>query len=127
LRGGHYYELKLKDKKVGFCSISRFPHPKVKDIMTIGRIVIVPEFQGFGIGIKFISLISEIYAKENRVRITMSLKPFIQALNKHKKWVCVRFGRVARPGKSSKLNKNKKVSSSRITATFQYQNCKTMV
>jgi predicted acetyltransferase len=118
---GHYYEMKLNDKKVGFMSIARFPHPQAKDIMTVGRLVIVPEFQGFGVGIKFTNEISELY-KGNRIRITTSLKPFIESLNKSNKWKCVRFGRVGNPGKSSSIhNKNKdcSVSRNRITATFQ--------
>lgn len=90
--------------------------------MTIGRIVIVPEFQGFGVGMKFMKLIADMY-NGNRIRITTSLKPFMIALNKNKNWKCVRSGRVGNPGKSSKIhNKNKdcSVSYNRITATFQY-------
>lgn len=74
-------------------SISKFPHPIAKDIMNINRLVIVPEFQGFGIGEKFMNEISFLY-KENRVRITTSLKSFIISLKKSKNWKCVRFGRV---------------------------------
>lgn len=113
--------LTLKDKKVGFISIGRFAHPIAKDIMTISRLVIIPEFQGFGIGSKFMTAISNIY-KSERVRITTSLKPFILALKKNNQWKCVRFGRVGTPGESSKIyNKNKDcaVSYNRITATFE--------
>lgn len=111
----------LKDKKVGFISIGRFPHPKAKDIMVISRLVVVPEFQGFGIGLKFMEAIAEIY-KNDRVRITTSLKPFVNSLKKSKNWICVRFGRVGVPGTNSKIyNKNQdcSVSYNRITATFE--------
>ena len=114
----------LNNKKVGFLQIARFPHPKAKDIMTIGRIVIVPEFQGFGIGIKFMNEIAKIY-KGNRIRITTSLKPFMIALNKNKNWLCVRNGRVGKGGKNSSIHssnkKSSKLSNDRITATFQYR------
>lgn len=114
--------MKLNDKRVGFLCIARFPHPKAKDIMTISRIVVVPEFQGFGIGIKFMNLISDLY-KGNRIRITTSLKPFMKALNNRKDWFCVRSGRVGKPGKNSMIHAIKKssVSYTRITATFQYR------
>lgn len=120
---GHYYEITLKNKKVGFLQIARFPHPQAKDIMTIGRIVIVPEFQGFGIGIKFMNLIADLY-KGNRIRITTSLKPFMKALDSNKSWICVRSGRVGEPGKNSKIHNktDSSVSYNRITATFQYRN-----
>ena len=99
--------------------------------MTIGRIVVVPEFQGFGLGVKFINEIAKLYIKNHRVRITTSLKPYIKALNKHKNWKCVRYGRVGNPGKTSSLGKGKNrreinhlypqknVSSNRITH-FQF-------
>lgn len=112
----------LKNKKVGFLQISKFPHPVAKDIMTIGRLVIIPEFQGFGIGIEFMNVICSLY-KENRIRITTSLKPFMVALNKNKKWKCVRNGRVhcaSEKGFQNIKNGKPSVSSNRITATFEY-------
>ena len=105
-------------------AIARFPHPQAKDIMTISRIVIVPEFQGFGIGIKFMNEIARIY-KGNRIRITTSLKPFMLALSKNKNWKCVRSGRVGKTGKTSKITSTSTststVSYNRITATFEYR------
>lgn len=111
----------LNSKKVAFLSISRFPHPKAKDIMTIGRLVVVPEFQGFGIGVKFMNEIADIYAKDNRIRITTSLKPFMTNLKKNKNWKCVRYGRVGGAHDSAIQSEKKgSVSVDRITATFQY-------
>lgn len=110
----------LNNKRVGFISIARFPHPQAKDIMTIGRLVIVPEFQGFGIGVKFMNEVSSLYPKD-RIRITTSLKPFIESLNNNRDWRCVRFGRVGKPGVTSKIHsiKDSAVSYNRITATFE--------
>ena len=118
---GHYYEMKLNDKKVGFIQIARFPHPIAKDIMTIGRLVIVPEFQGFGIGVKFMNEIAKLY-DDNRIRITTSLKPFIESLSKNKSWRCVRFGRVGKSGATSSVHSSDKnsLSNNRITATFEW-------
>jgi GNAT superfamily N-acetyltransferase len=118
---GHYYELTINEKRAGFICIARFPHPIAKDIMTISRVVIIPEFQGFGVGVKFMNEIADLY-KENRIRITTSLKPFINALNKNNYWKCVRFGRVGNVGVSSILHskaRKNKTSANRITATFQ--------
>ena len=117
---GHYYEMTLNNKKVGFLVIARFPHPQAKDIMTISRIVIVPEFQGFGIGIKFMNLISDLY-KSDRIRITTSLKPFMIALNRSKEWICVRSGRTVCDNATALKSMKNASSKNRITATFQYK------
>lgn len=120
---GHYYEIKLKNKKVGFICIRRFTHPIAKDIMMISRLVVVPEFQGFGIGVKFMESVADLY-KGQRIRIITSLKPFIISLQKNKNWKCMRFDRVS--GGSSTVNihsiyKKESTSHNRITATFEYR------
>jgi hypothetical protein len=85
----------------------------------------LPEFQGFNIGIKFMSFIAKMYSEKKRVRLTTSLKPFIMALTKNKKWKCVRYGRVGKLGKSTGYGSKSKIncehtSVNRISATFQY-------
>ena len=90
--------------------------------MTIGRIVVVPEYQGFGVGVKLMNIISDLY-ETDRIRITTSLKPFMVALNNNKDWKCVRSGRVhcaTGKGFQNRNKKNASVSTNRITATFQY-------
>ena len=118
LGSGHYYELKLNNKKVGFCSIGRFCHPIVRDIMKIQRLVVVPEFQGFGIGLKFMNEISNLY-ETDRIRIITSLKPFIKTLSKNRDWKCLRFSRVSDGGKHASKSIQKSLSNNRITATFE--------
>ncbi len=110
----------MSDKKVGFIAIKKFMHPKAKDIMAISRLVILPEFQGFGLGIKFIDQIAEKYPSF-RVRILTSLKPFMIGLKKSKTWKCVSFVR----GKQHEGGQYKG-SNDRVTATFEYKkNAKT--
>lgn len=92
-------------------------HPIAKDIMTIGRIVIIPEFQGFGIGMKLMKVVASMY-KGNRIRITTSLKPFMVALNKSKSWKCVRSGRIKKQSGGMASMRDAQ-SNNRITATFQ--------
>lgn len=89
--------------------------------MTINRLVIIPEFQGFGLGSKFINEIANLHNDKNRIRITSSLKPFISSLKNNIKWKCVRFGRVS--SGSGSIHNKKNVNSfsyNRITATFEY-------
>ena len=85
--------------------------------------VILPEFQGFNIGIKLITLIAKMHSEGKRVRITTSLKPFILALTKNKKWKCVRYGRISPLGKTNSYishSNSNHTSHQRISATFQF-------
>lgn len=82
--------------------------------MVISRVVIVPEFQGLGIGIKFMNAVADKYnGKGERVTITTSLKPFIKSLKRNYFWKCTRFSRAGK-GKLAR-------SSSRITGSFEYK------
>ena len=84
-------------------------------MMVISRVVIVPEFQGLGIGIKFMNAVADVYKeKGERVTIITSLKPFIKSLKRNPSWKCIRFGRAAA---GSKIN----TSSNRITGSFEYK------
>lgn len=83
--------------------------------MTISRIVIVPEFQGFGLGIKFMNEIAQLYPSF-RVRIITSLKSFMIALKKSLNWKCMSIGR--NPSHQGIICKG---SNDRITASFEYK------
>ena len=118
------YELTLKEKPVGFIAMKKFIHPIVKNMFMISRIVILPEYQGFGLAIKFMEIISQKYFNlGNKIRIVTSLKPFINALKKNKKFKLLRFCRHSKGSYTGKIHNNKKqksTSHNRITASFEY-------
>ena len=117
----HCFEITLKGKAVGFLAIRKFMHPVAKNIQMISRIVIIPEFQGFGLALKFMNIISMIYKSSGeQIRIVTSLKPFIKALKKSSNWKLERFGRVANSRKNAEL-KQKSISYDRITASFLFK------
>jgi hypothetical protein len=103
-------------------------HPSAKNISMISRIVILPEYQGFGLALKFMKIICQIYNKSGeRMRIVTSLKPFIEALKRNNDWILKRFDRISSgsgsgSGSGSIHNKAKQTSFSnnRITASFEY-------
>lgn len=104
--------------------MKHFQHPKVKNMNTVSRIVIVPDFQGFGLANLFMENVFELY-KDKRITITTSLKPFIKALKNNKKWSCTRFGRIS-CGKGQIHSKNNANSSyfnsyNRVTASFEWR------
>ena len=67
----------------GFLSVLHFPHPKVKNMKKVHRLVILPDYQGAGFGIKFLNEIGNIYKKEKqRFNIMTSAPSLIFSLKK---------------------------------------------
>lgn len=106
----------INDQVAGFLSVLHFPHPKVKNIKKVHRLVILPDYQGAGFGIKFLNEIGSIYRKQKeRFSIVTSSPSLIYALKKSDKWITTRFGR----GAESKGVMKGYVSNNRITASFE--------
>lgn len=117
----HKYICEINGINVGWCSVLHFPHAVVKNMKRIHRIVILPDYQGIGIGNLFLNEISDFYKKENfRIGITTSTPVFINTLNKSNKWVMIRKpSRVASGNKyGGDVNKDSK---GRLTASFEYK------
>lgn len=72
--------------------VIHFPHPKNKKIKKVTRLVVLPDYQGIGLGVAFLNEVAEIY-KDYDFRIMTSAKNLIHALNKHKNWRLENFGR----------------------------------
>lgn len=79
-KAANTYVITLNDKPVAFLGILPFPHGHIKNGFRISRIVVLPDFQGLGLGSKLCDYISSLYAKENR---TMYIKTSNPALWKY--------------------------------------------
>ena len=109
----------LNDEICGFCSVLHLPHPKVKNIKKIHRLVILPDYQGIGLGINLLNEIAKIIKKDkNRCTIVTSAPSLINSLKYNKEWNCGHFGRMT--GKHSGMKEMKGGSKNRITASFEY-------
>lgn len=107
----------INDEVAGFLSVLHFPHPKVKNMKKVHRLVILPDYQGAGFGIKFLNEIGKIYKKQKqRFNIMTSAPSLINALKKTKEWNCVRYGRVSEVKKGALEGTTSK---NRITASFE--------
>ena len=106
----------VNNEVAGFISILHFPHPVAKNIKKVHRLVILPDYQGIGIGIKLLNEIGYIY-KKNKFRFTIvsSSPSLINSLSKSKNWAMVRIGRT----KESKGVMKETTSKNRISASFE--------
>jgi ABC-type molybdenum transport system ATPase subunit/photorepair protein PhrA/predicted acetyltransferase len=113
----------VNDEIAGFISVLHFPHPKAKDLKKVHRLVILPDYQGAGIGLKLLNEVGKIYKQDKwRYTIVTSAPSLINALKKSNEWICVRMGRAINKSKSSTIGgftKEGGYSANRITASFE--------
>ena len=110
----------INNQIAGFLSVLSFPHPLVKNFRKVHRLVILPDYQGAGFGIKFLNEVGKYY-KENKYRFTIvtSAPSLINALKKSTYWICKHYGR-KQPQKGA-LNRGfgDMGSGNRITVSFE--------
>jgi len=114
----------INDQIAGFLSVLHLPHPHAKNIKKVHRLVILPDYQGAGFGIKFLNEIGKIYKKEMwRFSIVTSAPSLINALKNSKDWGCKHYGRLkAETGIIHGSNNKNSNSKNRITASFELKN-----
>lgn len=78
----------------GFCSVLAQPHNRVKNLRRIHRLVVLPDFQGVGIGLQLLNSVCK-HFRSNKYRITIvtSAPSLIWALKKSKDWNMTSMGR----------------------------------
>lgn len=109
----------INDEIAGFLSVLHFPHPSAKNIKKVHRLVILPDYQGAGFGIRFLNEVGNIYIyQKQRFTIVTSAPSLINVLKKSNQWNCIRFGRTKETGKTSTQLKGS-TSKERMTASFE--------
>ena len=63
------------DKSIGFVAILPMPSGTVKDAWRVSRIVILPDYQGLGIGIKVLNLFGSMYKKDKKILYIKTSNP----------------------------------------------------
>jgi ABC-type lipoprotein export system ATPase subunit/GNAT superfamily N-acetyltransferase len=113
------YVALVNDQIAGFISVLHFPHPKVKNMKKVHRLVILPDYQGIGIGGVLLNHIGDVYMKtRQRFNITTSAPSLIYSLKKSNKWITTRLSRTKAQSTSSTVG-NMQTSVNRITASFE--------
>lgn len=90
----------------------------------VHRLVVLPDFQGIGIGTAFITFIAKQYAKNNLTMKLITTTPAIRfALDKSENWILKRSGHVKPNGNKKYLaHYSKAESSNRVTYTYLFSN-----
>ena len=117
-RSAHKYIAEIDGQPVAWCSILHFPHPSNPKLKRLHRTVVLPDYQGLGLGFQFRCYVCEMYKKQGfKINTVTTSPPLIHAMNKSPKWKMTRKpGRVSKPA-TSILSKH---SYERLTASFQY-------
>ena len=110
----------IENNPVAFCSVLPFPHPIVKNTKRTHRLVVLPDYQGVGIGGKLHDTIANyFYNISYDYIITTSSPQLIKSLKLSKNWLTTRIGRVA--GQNKGLSNKTNSSRNRITCAFKYR------
>jgi ABC-type polar amino acid transport system ATPase subunit/predicted acetyltransferase len=114
------YVALINNQIAGFLSVLSFPHPIVKNFRKVHRLVILPDYQGAGFGIKFINIIGKYYLKNKyRFTIVTSAPSLINSLKKLKNWKCKHIGRQTKQKDARERGVGAMGSSNRITVSFE--------
>jgi ABC-type lipoprotein export system ATPase subunit len=112
----------INSRPVAFSSYLHFPHPTTKNAKREHRTVVLPDYQGLGLGNRISDFVAE-YCKQRGFRYmsTTSQPSMIHYRNKSDLWSLTRFAsHVSKQGKSSALTKRMTTSSNRLTSSFEY-------
>jgi GNAT superfamily N-acetyltransferase len=114
----------VNDQLAGFTSALPFVHPRVKNTRQGHRTVVLPDFQGIGLGVYLRDFIADHYLQRGLSYITTTSNPaLVNYMTKSPKWICTRFGRT-----NAVLNAHKGIKGliktvsgvSRITTSWKY-------
>ena len=116
----HRYVAEINGQSVAWCSILHFPHPLIKNMKRVHRLVVKPDYQGIGLGKKFLTEVADKYKKQGyRISLVTSTPSFVHGLQHDKCWAMTRKpGRLQNTAKSGILAGT--TSDARLTATFEF-------
>ena len=90
------YGLYSDNNIIAFMGVLHQPHGKNRKIKRVSRLVVLPDFQGIGIGYAFLNKIGEIYTNEGwTFTIVTSAKNLIWKLANSNEWTMKRLESVS--------------------------------
>lgn len=119
----HKYICEINGSPVAWCSVLHFPHPKIPNMKRIHRIVVKPDYQGIGLGGRFMSEVAKKYKSEGyRISLVTSSPSFIYGLSNSKNWIMTKRPKrnTIQGPTTTKPHLAKSMSCQRLTASFQF-------
>lgn len=115
------YLMTVNDKIAGFLATIMFPHPQ-QPYRKVHRLVVLPDYQGIGLGKLFLNLIGK-HIKDYPFAITTSQPALVNCLKKDSNWICTLHQRGKKhTGTLASIKNN--MSIKRIITTFVYKGTK---
>ena len=111
-KSAHKYIAEINGEPVAWCSVLPLPHAQLKNCKRIHRIVVKPDYQGIGLGGRFMSHICNRYKEMGfRVKLVTSAPSFMTR----------KPSRLQPTGPTSGFSKDSNTTSTaRLTASFEY-------
>lgn len=110
----------INDNLAGYISILHLPN-KDKTLKKVHRLVILPDYQGLGIGVKLLNEIGNIYKKDGwRFTIVTSSPSLMFSLKRQKQWVCKNIGRTTVQAGLVEMIKTQ--AANRLTTSWELNN-----
>lgn len=108
----------IENNPVAFFAVIHFPHPHEDKFKKGHRLVVLPDYQGLGIGHIFSTEIAEMYRQQGyRFIITSSTKSLFKQRQNDKRWIITRHGRLT--GQTADL-KSRTNSQNKLTFSYEY-------
>ena len=117
------YGLYDEDKIIGFCAVLHQPHGVTRNLKRCSRLVILPDYQGIGLGTKFLNEVAKMYVQRGwDFRIVTSAKNMIKALNKSTEWKLMRWSANKCSSNKNAIDyKRETMRNDNKTAAFKYE------
>ncbi len=121
LGGSKQYVAFIDGEPVAFCAMTLLVHHKIRDAMRLHRLVVLPDYQGVGIGGRLLNHVCEIFhTRGQRVFARFSHPALIALMAKDDSWTLTHnVSRAARHGGTEGLAKSG--SHGRLTTGWEYK------
>jgi GNAT superfamily N-acetyltransferase len=108
------------------CHTGMIQFPMRKGWKRVHRLVVLPDYQGIGVGMRFVDAVSSHYAEQGwKINLATTTPAMVGALRKSGVWVLGRYGRTKAMWSTLKTKRDKRLyaaaSDRRITFSFNYK------
>jgi GNAT superfamily N-acetyltransferase len=122
-RSARCHALIYEGRAIGFCATLHSPHPKSKNLKRCSRLVVLPDYQGVGIGIRFLNIVAGYFNGLGfRYLIRTSQRNVMKGLGKSESWRLIGYGKNTPFSAISAWKEfNRTISASRVTACYEFR------